>query len=267
MLPSTPYILRTPRKVVAAVGGDAAWTTAFLARTSGLDATHINAYKAMMNGLNTDGIDVKLDALWITATQDATTAGLNLVSSSYTLSNNGATFTADTGYIGNGTSTYVSCIYNPSTNGVQYTQNAASLFAWSNKAGLDNGYCFGQLSPGFFTSAIQANNFGSASSINVNSATAATGTPADGFGLFTGVRTSSSSVTGYRNATSLGTNAATTSAAPANAGMALLQDTGTFFGGGVACAGVGGALTGTDVTNLYNRIHTFLNTVNSGTFP
>lgn len=248
-------------------GGDAAETTAFLARTSGLDATHTNAYKAMINGLVADAVFSKLDALWVTATADATTAGLNLKSSSFTLTNNSATFTADAGYGGNGSSQYVNTNFNLSTNGVNFTQNAASLFAWSTKAGLDNGYCIGQVSPGFFTNCIQAENFGAATSMLINGGAAAGAAVADGFGLFTGVRTSSSSVSAYRNAALNNTNAASTSAAPASANVAFLQDTGTFFGGGIAAAGIGGALTATDVSNLYARLHTFLNTVNSGTFP
>ena len=93
-------------------GFTAGWTVSnpaadFLARTTGLDATHTNAYTALINGLVTDGIWDKLDVFHIYATQDSTTAKLNLVSSSFTATANGSpTFTADRGFTGvNGSST------------------------------------------------------------------------------------------------------------------------------------------------------------------
>src|SRR5438105_2736087 len=63
---------------------DSAAATNLLARTTGLDAAHIAAYKALLNGLtadgifNSDGTSNFLDALYIWATQDQTTADLNL---------------------------------------------------------------------------------------------------------------------------------------------------------------------------------------------
>ena len=47
---------------VAAGGGSEA--SAFLARTSGLDTTHTNAFTTLINGLVSAGIWSKLDALW-----------------------------------------------------------------------------------------------------------------------------------------------------------------------------------------------------------
>jgi hypothetical protein len=52
-------------------------SSAFLARTSGLDTTHKTAYDTLICGLVTDALWSSLDALYIFATADATTAGLN----------------------------------------------------------------------------------------------------------------------------------------------------------------------------------------------
>jgi hypothetical protein len=74
-------------------------SAAFLARTSGLNAAHRNAYTALIDGLVTDGVWTSLDALYITATDTTTNANLNLVSSSFPLTQTGTiTFTADQGY-------------------------------------------------------------------------------------------------------------------------------------------------------------------------
>jgi hypothetical protein len=76
----------------------------FLARTSGLSDVERRAYIQMINGMVTDGVWSKLDALYIFATKDTTTAKTNLVSSNFTLTaTTGATpptFAADRGYTG-----------------------------------------------------------------------------------------------------------------------------------------------------------------------
>ena len=79
-------------------GAAAGPAAAFLARTSGLNATHTNAYTALINGLVSDAIWAKLDVLYLFATQDQTTALLNLVSASFTAVIHGAPpFAADNG--------------------------------------------------------------------------------------------------------------------------------------------------------------------------
>ena len=73
----------------------------FLARTSGLDTTHVNAYTALIDGLVADGVWSKFDVLRIYATQNSTTALLNLKSSSFTAVTHGSpSFTADRGFTG-----------------------------------------------------------------------------------------------------------------------------------------------------------------------
>src|SRR6266436_1867234 len=91
-------------------GGGGGGTTAsnFLARTSGLDATHITAYTDLLNGLDTDGLTSKLDVLHVYATQDSATALLNLVSTNFNGTAHGSpAFTADHGFRGTDASTTV----------------------------------------------------------------------------------------------------------------------------------------------------------------
>lgn len=259
-------LLLTPQQPAPVAAGGCSQATTFLARTSGLDATHQNAYITMICGMVTDGTWTKFDILYITATADATTAGLNLVSTSFTLTNTSATFTADTGYAGNGTTAYLDTGYNPSTNGVNFTQNSAALLAWSTKSADDNANVLGQLA-GFFTNALVAKNFGGTAQCIVNQGSDPGGTPTNGFGLFNCVRSSNSTVTNYYNGTSLATTAASTSGAAISSDITLLRDTSNFFGGGIASAGASSSLSAGDVANVYSRIHTFLHTVNAATFP
>src|SRR5258706_10799563 len=128
-----PQILARSRPRIASGGGGGGTASAFLARTSGLDSTHITAYTNLLNGLDTDGLTSKLDMLHVYATQDSTTALLNLVSSSFTGTANGSpTFTADRGFTGTASSStiYIDTGFNPSTAGGQYAQDAAHLSAW-----------------------------------------------------------------------------------------------------------------------------------------
>src|ERR1700676_927047 len=85
--------------------------TAFLARTSGLSGTETTAYTTMICGMITDGVGCSawrgsggnLDALYIFATKDTTTAELNLCSTSFSITPRASnTFTADTGWAGDG---------------------------------------------------------------------------------------------------------------------------------------------------------------------
>ncbi len=118
----------------------------FLARTSGLDATHISAYTALIDGLVTDGVWTKLDFLYILATADSTTALLNLVSSSYNgIAHGSPTFTADRGFTGTQASStiYIDTQFNPSNAaGRKYGQSDAHISAW-NITNTTGGFAIG----------------------------------------------------------------------------------------------------------------------------
>src|SRR2546430_1348992 len=97
MLFSPQIISRSMPRVGGGGGGSHA--AAFLARTSGLDGTHTTAYTDFINGLDTDSLFSKFDLIQIYATQDSTTALLNLVSTSFNATPlNSPTFTADRGF-------------------------------------------------------------------------------------------------------------------------------------------------------------------------
>src|SRR6266404_3514163 len=91
---NTPLIALAIWTSGTTVPGSCAQSTAFLARTSGLDTTHTNAYNSLICGLVTNGVFSKFDFLYIYATQNSTTALLNLISTSFNSTVHGApTFT------------------------------------------------------------------------------------------------------------------------------------------------------------------------------
>lgn len=249
------------RRPGGSAGGDAAATTAFLARTSGLDATHTNAYKALINGLVSDGVFAKLDALWIYATQDYTTARLNLVSTSYQLGTFWSTaFTADQGILT--TATVIDTGYSPLTNGVQYTQNAAHLAAWTYSTNTSGNLSTLQVGSSTGGSALYSPYSDGNTYMRVNDSAGGTG----GFSLGTvagfnlGVRSSSTARTGYLNGSSIGTIGSNTSAATASGNVVL----GGGVGGGKTIT-IAAAAAGGDVDSLqstyYTRMRTYMTAV------
>ena len=112
---------------------DAAETTAFLARTSGLSAGETAGYKACINYWVTNSVFALMDVAYILATKDTTTALLNLLNTNFTGVLNGSpTFTADQGFtflVNDGQ--FVDTTFVPSTAGGLYTQNAASIGSYN----------------------------------------------------------------------------------------------------------------------------------------
>jgi hypothetical protein len=86
------------------------------------------------------GIWAKLDVLWMMAAHDAQAARLNWKApASFALTAvNSPTFTADQGYAGNGTTSYLNTGWNPSVNAVNYTRNSAMLATRSRTSGTTN---------------------------------------------------------------------------------------------------------------------------------
>jgi hypothetical protein len=247
-------------------GGDAPQTTAFLARANAvttLDATHTNAYKALINGGVADGWFQKLDLLFIFATQSSGVALLNLPSATYSAAGvSSPTFTVDRGFTGNGTSSYVTTNFIPSTAvGANLTQNSGSVSGWNLTAAVStaplvsagNGTTGLQIYPQFATNNtyLRVND---AASFLTNSVIT---------GHFLGNRDSSTTRQGYLNGSVLGTYG-TVNSAPLNAtAVTVLFDNvaSSFATNQVAEMSVGGNLTPTDVSNFYSRLRAYMTSV------
>jgi hypothetical protein len=251
----------------AVSGGGCSQATAFIAR----ETAHTNdtLYTTYICGLVTDGVWAKLDLLYIFAGLNSTDALLNMVASTTTtLSATAPTFTAGTGFAGNGASAVITATGYSFTTGTNFTQNAGSIFAWSTEAGVDNGYITGNAGAVDSSVTIQSFNFGSASAATINSSSALAGTTATGLGMFLVSRTTSTELDIYHNGSNSGTtNTNTSSAVTATNATYLASGSLGFFGGGIAAGGAGGGLTSTDASNLYNRTHTLLHAINPTTFP
>jgi hypothetical protein len=236
----------------------------FLARTSGLDTTHTNAYTALINGLVADGVWAKLDALYVFATQDTTNALLNLVSTNYTPTVVVTpTFTADRGYNGTDSgSSLLNTNFNPVTaSSPKFTQNSAHLSGWSvTDLGSGAQGIIGNAS-GASTSVLYPVNAGNTLyRINHTSQLSAANTSSAGF--FLGNRSDANSIQGYKNGASVGTTTSATSAALLNDNMGVVGNRVDFNNFGskyqTAAASIGSSLTATEATNFYNRLRTYM---------
>ena len=113
------------------------------------EKTYINTF---IGALGTDFAE--FDRLWIHGLSNSVAARTSLVNPTSTMITavNSPTFTANQGYNGNGTNSYLNTNYNPTTQGVKFTRNSASLGFYcltnSDIAAIDMGHyntCFTQI--------------------------------------------------------------------------------------------------------------------------
>ncbi len=245
----------------SATSGAGAEALAFLARAGAMDATHENAYIALINTLVADGAWSSIDALHIYATDTSAHALLNLKDSRFTGEIAGTpTFTADEGftftvsdviYVGpsvGGTDTF-----DPVTiTGVNYSQNAAALGIWMvTEPGLNLGIAWDSSVLNIYP------NYSSQCFFRINDDTPSTGLAvSDGLGLSLGTRINSTTINGYRNGASIGTNT-TTSVMPTGTTGAIKTGNNT---GQVACIVIGGNLNAVQGA-IYSALRTYMTTM------
>ncbi len=101
---------------------------------------------ALIVGLKSDGVWARLDWLSLFAAHGAQPARLNAKNPAQAFSLVAApTFTADRGYAGNGSSSYLNSGWNPLSNAVHYAQNACHLGVWVNSNPTNSGWAAGSL--------------------------------------------------------------------------------------------------------------------------
>lgn len=246
-----------------AAGGGCSQATAWLARVT-VDATHQTAYTTLICDLVTDGVWAKLSIFYVLNTQNSTTALLNMISSSFPLTANGTiAFTADHGYAGSTTTNFLSSTWSETASGSLWVSTAATYGLWSKDGAngfwgagwgsTDNSHLYPKNDQNAATAQCTLDNDG----FDKTSASNATGV-----GLIACSR-SSTTITIYRDATSLGTGTVTSPQA-ANATTWRTGDTGGNTSVAIAMLFAGGLLSGTDLTNLSSRYGAWNTTISGG---
>jgi hypothetical protein len=255
--------------------GDSAAAVNFLARTSltsPADDLYINAYKAFLNGLTTDGLFNSdgstnfFDFLYIWATKDQATALLNLVSANFPCTNTGGlTFTANSGFAGaNNPAQVIDSQFNPTTaSSPKFTQDSAHLSIWN----LGNTTSFGPICGASGDTTIEhlIPKFTGDGNLyaRINDASSSGGfSITDSSGHIIGNRSSSTGREAYQNGSTTlngGTvvsYGSTPSTTPVNAniiGLANVQS------GSEMSAGA--SLNATQASNFYSRLRSFMTSV------
>jgi hypothetical protein len=238
-----------------------AQSTAFLARTSGLDTPHKAAYDTLICGLVSDGVYAQQDSLLVFAAQDVTSSLLDLTANAHNATAvNAPTFAANQGYTGNGTSSYIDTNYNPSVSSSGMSLNnthGAVYFGTTQTTALVPGYgsnnsLFRMLVTGKPTMALQNRNDAS-NTLSFSDASAADNR------LFASTRRDSTQFFLFINGASASSVAAT-STTLSDEIYALASGTGpaTFSNAQVRALSVGQQLSDAQALALYNRLHAYM---------
>jgi hypothetical protein len=220
--------------------------------------------------LKAAGIWSECDLLYVLAAADSQAASLNWVNpaGSFNLtSTNSPSFTADMGYAGDGSTSYLSTGWAPSTNGVNYTQNNASLFLWS----VNNDRADGSSAIGVFNNnTIGANINPWNVSVNSSGTALQSGNgnqaiPITGIGLFLLDRVTATDTiyTIDQNGANLGAIGGASTALPSSV-MRILGTGGSnplFSSRRVAIAGACGGLSSTQRTQIYSIFNSYMGSI------
>lgn len=248
-------------------GFDAA-TTAWAAAVVTAGGTVSGARKTLVDqlivGLKADGVWAKLDRLWIFAAENSQSALVDLVALTQATPVSSPTFTADRGYAGNGSSSYINSNFNAFTSGVNWTLNSAHMSGWSNTeranspivlTGVYNGAVVSDLMPLYGGGMVGRLNGGGLAGLNNTTSV----------GFFVGQRNNSSTTECIRNGVSCGT---TGDAASSIASLPFFicgrNDSGGFssaMADQLSMVSYGASFTATENTNYYNRLRTYMTAV------
>lgn len=247
---------------------DGTHSAAFVARTSGLSNAALDAYCVLINGLDTDGLFTLGDQLLVLAAPDATTAALNLLSTSFSASLSGSpTFTANAGYSKSGATSKVDTGFNASSSGTNFTQNengalVFTLDSWG--AGVDSGSAVGYVTNASVVFFIYP-HFTDNNTYMAAQTTVAQNQAYSAGGHFIGWRSSTigNDTTYFFNNTPTA-KLFFTPAALVNDNFNLLGDNQVgyrVYNGTIAAWWVGAPINNTQQANLYARLCTYLTTV------
>lgn len=219
------------------------------------------AISRLVTTLKGAGLWTKTDVLYVLAAADSQAALLNWKSAFYTAAVGGGApvFTADRGYTGNGTSTFLSTGFSPATlpAGLILSQNSAHLGAYVLTAGTTNGSEAG--SPDN-RSKIRCRPTASGASGSMSTTTGVTVVAAGTLPLHgCVVRRDAANQHAFSNG-ALGASGANTSAGLPTA-LEILRSVASYTDRQVAAVHAGGALSDAEVLAYRNALLVYLQTV------
>lgn len=165
---------------------------------------------------------------------------------------NSCAFTANAGFQGNGTSSYIDTNFNPATNGVNYTLNNASRFLWNKIISASSRYMDGNIIAN--TNGIYSNN-STNHRINQGTTNLSASVTLNTIGFISINRTSSTNVELFDDTTQYSRTANSSSI---NSNNQFIFRGGTLYANSqTSFYGMGASLI-SENTSLYNALNTYL---------
>lgn len=265
--PGTPNLILPSAATVQILAGGEAYdtdaSTLFAAMSSAPDNTRKSLINDTILDLKSAGIWTELDEIWFFAAHDSQAALLGWKRYKDCTLVNSPSFTADSGFLGNGSNSYINTNFAPLTHGANYIQNDASFgfYSQTNNTGLnDMGSRAGSTSRQAIMGVRTPSN---TLSVRVNIGFGdLTGASSDSSGLFVGRRSASNAQQVLRNGSTLFSNSDASDSPPQyNMYIACFNNAGTaanFTARRYAMAFVGSAMTTTQQSNLYTIVAAYL---------
>lgn len=238
---------------------DPAASALFARMSAQPDATRKALINAAILSLKTAGVWSLLDCFYMMAAADAQSSLLNWKSTSFNLlAVNAPAFTADRGYAGDGTTSYLNTQFNPATAAGQYARDSASLGVY-NRTSRAAGNTLSAAGNG--NALVYPRQGGDICNTRINDAGAGVSN-ANSNGLIVGSRVASTDRTTYRNGASIG-NVVTASLAMTSQPIYLcgFNNAGTFAQGSTdqfASALIGAGLDATQNAALYAATQAYM---------
>lgn len=249
---------------------DADASTLFAAMSSQPDATRKALINTTILALKSAGIWTLLDECWFMAAHDSQAGLLGWKRYKNLTAVNAPTFTTDRGFAGNGTTSYLNTGFVPSTDGVQYALNDASLGTYSRTNVGGSMADIGARNSGEALQVLISSRLGDKymARLNVSSAVVSLGSSTDSRGLFVGRRPASNSQRHLLNGVDVAGDAIASTGVPTRAlYIGAFNDNGTanLFGTRQYAFGmVGASMSAQQQADLFTIVEAYLDAIGAG---
>lgn len=232
----------------------------------------INNY---IKALISSGVWQKFDALYVMAAADSQAARRNWVQDAFNLTGiSSPTFSTDLGYSGNGTTSYLTTNFSPSTNGVQYLLNSAHLSAYNRTSRTSNANTALIGANGVGAIVFTASNIfpkASGNLIGELNANGGSGTNANAQGFYVVRRSASNAVAVFKNNTKSYTTSVVSVGRPAYDIFILAENSpsGALYKSTdqIAMASIGASLTDQEISAFTSATEAYMDALGAGIIP
>ena len=185
---------------------------------------------------------------------------------------NAPTFTALEGFLGNGTTQYINCNWNPSANGVNYTQNSASQIIYVrtdiNPATKGHGTTFNNDN---YNCVIFPRNNDNNSYLKINNNTYSNAANANGSGMFINTRTAAAVHKLYRNKVAIINGTVASTGVPTHNPYCFAYSDDDVAAGfradQVSCYAFGAGMDQTAVNGITDAVEVYMDSNGKGVIP